>query len=611
MMYTFQINNGKKLLQADISSDDLQDRNSRQSSTPVRKNKHVRSFSSFDISSCECHSILLAAYSQIIDHCRGAGEYEKLFEAYLEYADLNIINQNIPQAIRLLFEVETFVLSGCLSNKRLKWDWIKKFRLASIYTLRGECMLYSGDIVEARKYLLYAMELYHDPFPTSKHSVQISNFSASVKQRLELYFASHCYVGMESGMVGRFYEDIARTLSSLYTLFSETKENSNAKLAAKCSLNYALKTNTNFRAMCNSYGSMITIYRQNRQFSMCHKLEQRAIELCHRKRGQIDVREVPAVSYLYTSIFLFYVEHGKKTESLEFGLSVMHMLSTLTDTGTCHMLVMWMLKLLLSDLRIHDMVNTMRQFFYMPDHYGLSSETWYYFYATIVMLDTGYYVETYGTCERFYLKKGDAILRARTPEAAWSFFVGMWLVTVRVGTWERSILWEEKIRQIVAMKFENDEYNMMILMRLAEGLVITLVKEMDNRNIKAIFVLEKTLKAIFQDMYTCVGYMTMFKPRYYFLYAYFHYVRGKKYRGFSYLNKCIDYCKQLSLKTLLIWAKHTLNHWKGTLNPTLENYWVEHVEPEQTLDYRDFDLGKSKIVPYTLPLPRDFEMYNK
>lgn len=35
-----------------------------------------------------------------------SGEYEKLFEAYLEYADLCLMNSNIPQAIRLLFEVE-------------------------------------------------------------------------------------------------------------------------------------------------------------------------------------------------------------------------------------------------------------------------------------------------------------------------------------------------------------------------------------------------------------------------------------------------------------------------------------------------------------------------
>ena len=41
------------------------------------------------------------------------------------------------------------------------------------------------------------------------------------------------------------------------------------------------------------------------QYAVCHKLEHRAMEVCRRKRGQLDVTEVPAVSYLYTSIFLF------------------------------------------------------------------------------------------------------------------------------------------------------------------------------------------------------------------------------------------------------------------------------------------------------------------
>lgn len=66
------------------------------------------------------------------------------------------------------------------------------------------------------------------------------------------------------------------------------------------------------------------------------------------------------------------MEHGKKMESLEFGLSVMHMMTNLIDLNTRQMLILWMLKLLLSDLKIHDMVSIMREFFYMTDYYDLS-----------------------------------------------------------------------------------------------------------------------------------------------------------------------------------------------------------------------------------------------
>ncbi|KAL0869690.1 hypothetical protein ABMA27_005935 [Loxostege sticticalis] len=595
-----------------LSSYDLYDaearRNYNVSLLRSAKDKHrVRSFSSLVIAACECLSILTSVYSQMIDHCRGAGEYEKLYEAFMEYADVSIINLNIPQAVRLLFEVEVFVKSDKIRHKKCKSSWMKDFRLANVYTLRGVCMLESGDLNEAKKQLLHAMKLYYDPFPTSKHAVRLRNMTASMKQLMGLYVVPHFYVGIDRGIVGYFYEDISRTLSLLYRLFSETKELGNASLAAKLSLSYALRTNSNFRVLCIAYGNMITTYRQNHRFSLCVKLEKRVSELCHRKSGQLDVFEVHAVCYLYTSIFLFYVEHGKKEESLDFGLSVMHMMSSLTDLTTRQMLILWMLKLLLSDLRIHDMVSIMREFFYMNDHYDLSSETWYYYYSMVIMLDTGYCVESYFTCERFYIKKGDAILRSKTPEAAWNFFVCMWLVTTRIGAWERAIMWEEKIRQILSMKFEKHEFNIMILVRLVEGLLITLVKEMDNRNIKKIFLLDKAVKGIFRDMHATCRHTPMYLPRYYLLYAYFHYVKGNKVQGYNLLNQAMELSKQLPHGTLLIWTEHTRNHWRGTLNPRYEDYWADHIEPDNLLDYRDFDGQKSTIVPYTLPLPRDLE----
>lgn len=37
------------------------------------------------------------------------GDSEKLFEAYVEYAELSILNANVPQAIHLLYEVEEVI----------------------------------------------------------------------------------------------------------------------------------------------------------------------------------------------------------------------------------------------------------------------------------------------------------------------------------------------------------------------------------------------------------------------------------------------------------------------------------------------------------------------
>ncbi|KAI8419937.1 hypothetical protein MSG28_008555 [Choristoneura fumiferana] len=454
----------------------------RQSAAMYRKEKHVRSFSSLEMASCECLSILLSVYCQFIDHCRGAGEYEKLFEAYLEYAELCVMNNNIPQAIRLLFEVEAIARSEKYCTKlACKISWFKNYRLGRILSLRGACMLESGDMTEARKHLLHALELYSDPFPTTKFSMKLYNAQLSMRQVMLLYVAPQRYEATESGLAGLYYEEVAETLNRLYKMFC---------------------------------------------FSKCLRLEKRAMELCHRKRGQLDTTEVRSVCFLYTSLFLFYVEYGKKNESLEFGLSVMHMITNQTELNTRHLLILWMLKMLLTDLRIADMVVLMREFFYLTDHYDLSSMTWYHFYSMVILLDTGFCVESYQTCEKFYIKKGDAILRSKNPDSAWYFFVSMWLMTIRIGAWERTILWEDKIKQVTTMDFKEHEFNLLLLVRLVEGLLIMLVRE----------------------------------------------------------------------------------HWKGILNPALVDYWVDHVEPENLLDYRDFNPAQGKqIVPYTLPLPRDFE----
>lgn len=63
----------------------------------------------------------------------------------------------------------------------------------------------------------------------------------------------------------------------------------------------------------------------------------------------------------------FSVEWSKKLESLEFGLVVMHMMPGVHSSQMRQMLILSMLKLLLCDLRIADMVTIMTEFLYLSD----------------------------------------------------------------------------------------------------------------------------------------------------------------------------------------------------------------------------------------------------
>ncbi|CAK1552980.1 unnamed protein product [Leptosia nina] len=313
-------------------------------SIQIRKDTKIPSFSSVELNACECMSILLTAYSQAISHCRWAGDPEKLFDTYMEYADLCVLNANIPQAIHLLAEVE------------------EKFT-----------------------------------------------------------------------------------------------------------------------------------------FRLCQRLENKARELCNRKRGHVDIVESHAVGYLYTNIFLykygsffknyppFYisvssVQRGKKLESLEFGLSVMRIMTDVSDTTTRESLIFWILKLLLTELRVQQMVTIMKEFIYY-EHYDVSSEVWYHYNAMSIFLDTGYCVESYKTCETFYVHKGDMFPRSKTPEAGWNFCACMWLFTIRVGMWEKSVLWSDKIKLIQDMECTNHEYYTSMLLLVVEGYLVDLVREYWKRSL--------------------------------------------------------------------------------------------------------------------------------
>lgn len=65
------------------------------------------------------------------------------------------------------------------------------------------------------------------------------------------------------------------------------------------------------------------------------------------------------------------VQRGNKLESLEFGLSVMRIMTDLSDITTRESLLFWILKLLLTELRVHQMVSIMHEFVYQ-EHIDVS-----------------------------------------------------------------------------------------------------------------------------------------------------------------------------------------------------------------------------------------------
>lgn len=72
-------------------------------------NNLTRTFSNADFTNCQCAQILNCMYSQMIEHCKGAGQMDKLLDLMLEYAYVCILTYNIPHAMKILDDATIFV----------------------------------------------------------------------------------------------------------------------------------------------------------------------------------------------------------------------------------------------------------------------------------------------------------------------------------------------------------------------------------------------------------------------------------------------------------------------------------------------------------------------
>lgn len=69
----------------------------------------TKTFSNADFTNCQCAQILNCMYSQMLEHCRGAGLVEKMMDTMLEYAYVCILTYNIPHAMKILDDATEFV----------------------------------------------------------------------------------------------------------------------------------------------------------------------------------------------------------------------------------------------------------------------------------------------------------------------------------------------------------------------------------------------------------------------------------------------------------------------------------------------------------------------
>ncbi|CAH1124471.1 unnamed protein product [Ceutorhynchus assimilis] len=156
------ISGSNKSLDDEIEEGEFQMIDSRIGFRTINKYKDdyniTKTFSDADYSQCTCLLILNTMYTQMIEHCSGAGLVEKLMGAMIDFCYICIESQNVIQTLKILEEALD-LLDGPL-KQTLELEWMVTFKRGKLFAIMGYARLQMEQYDEGYKHLVDALDCY-------------------------------------------------------------------------------------------------------------------------------------------------------------------------------------------------------------------------------------------------------------------------------------------------------------------------------------------------------------------------------------------------------------------------------------------------------------------
>ncbi|KAL0114936.1 hypothetical protein PUN28_010469 [Cardiocondyla obscurior] len=136
-------------------------------------------FSDVDFANCQCHLILITVYAQMLEHCLGIEFYitlrkqDVILTVILEYVEVCLATNNVPQALRLLDDAKSLLLQMFETNEEN--SILSLYLTAKIEMFQSRCYLESGLFSEANKKLKKAMSTLGYNFPQHKFMIDLKS----------------------------------------------------------------------------------------------------------------------------------------------------------------------------------------------------------------------------------------------------------------------------------------------------------------------------------------------------------------------------------------------------------------------------------------------------
>ncbi|XP_018579406.1 adenylate cyclase type 10-like [Anoplophora glabripennis] len=572
----------------------------------VRKLKNnynlVKSFSSYDYSQCTCLQILSTMYSQLIEHCKGAGLVEKIMAATIEYSYVCIINNNAPQAIRLLEEALK-LLDGPM-KEQIELEWMVSLKRGKLFSLMGRARMSLEDD-EAYDYLMEALHCYGISFPKTHLGKYILKSRLKLRQKIKLYIFSNVVARR------RFDEDLAEycnnvseCLHMLCTYFLGKDKWDEAELAAIWSLNKAIQTESDFEVICLAYASMIRLVTITKQHNFSVALEVFALRTCHRKRTIVELEELKAVSELYLEIGYSRFCRGDMEKSMLMSFPIWRISIAAKNTQLLFQCFNMIAYQTLLKKQIAEFGNMLNEMSYILDQALDNSEKmWYFALCLVIHLETGYIAQPMEKCKQFIQNESLEQHDVRDCSGKMRLTICKWLWEVRNENWEWAYMWEDLIFKFTIKGKGENINNLITALHLLEGLIIYMVNKMDTKNIRASEKADKFFCSLLQKMQKAAVIAPVLQPRLLHLQAYYIMAKYNDYKGaMKYLKKSHKVAEKHHNELEMGWIRHSEMAWSNTLSTEEMFVWQNHSDEENSIHFTDAE-SSDKVLQYSLPLP--------
>ncbi|XP_046753179.1 LOW QUALITY PROTEIN: adenylate cyclase type 10-like [Diprion similis] len=585
---------------------------------PVKKSP-TRTFSNLDFSECQCNSILVTTYTQVVDHCHSIGRKDKMLIAILEFVEVSLSSRNIPQARKLLHDgelileqVRTMQLQLELQMKGLSEDEAITipYLTGKIQTLHGRCCLESGQPKLAYDYLHAAIRSLGHKYPKSILANKFKAMLSLQYQKLMFRFLRSCTVGVANEYAADFSDQLANCLVQMFILFRTNRLWHHSHLAAIWGLNAALESNQDFFVLCTTYAHMIVVAHHFNHKSIITDLENHAIIVCCRKEDAVELQELKAVAELYNVIFRSRWRRGAIDNALSIGFTTMKICHTIHAMSIKLSLLPILTHILLLKCQYSDVVSMLNEMDTLANEDAdKAGRTWYYALCVDLQLEFGLSVISFRKCEQYYQEAGSTIISFRNPHAEKQYFTNMWLWCVRNDDWEAAAVWGSKIPPIFFDYNADTTSDLLVALKKLEGLLILYVHRVDTKNAKANLLTHKEIRSLFKVIHTAVRPKSIAAPRFLLLRAYYKMIRNRTAAGMKLVQESQKLAFAQKNKMIHQWAIHCakvscFQVWNGAINPIQRDFWKEHCTLNSVLDWHEVDMNSCKVVPFSLPLPK-------